>query len=54
MMFKHDDKDRSKTLKKAEEADLLEFCHQQGMTQEETEVFVRNSIKKLYEDEALD
>lgn len=51
MIYHYDDKDISRKVKAAEVEDLKAYCEAQGFTPEQTELFIKNSIERLYSDE---
>ena len=51
MIFDPNQKEWSDKLKKFEIEELKAFCKEQGFTEAETEEFVKNSIKRLYEED---
>lgn len=48
MNFKYNDKRIPEKLKKFEEEELIEYCKTQGFSEEQTEIFVKNSLDNLY------
>ena len=40
---------RAETIAENERFELLEYCKAQGFTEEQTEIFVRNSLESLNE-----
>ena len=53
-LFLPDEKDISKKLLEYEKAELGEYCKQQGFTKEQTETFIKNSIKSMYANDWID
>ena len=49
MMFDKNTPDLTNNLKHEDAQELKEYCELQGFTEKETEVFVKNSLEKLYE-----
>lgn len=49
-LFAPNTKDIEKKLLEHEKEELEEYCKEQGFTKEETEVFVKNSIKNRRND----
>jgi hypothetical protein len=48
MMFEKGTSNLESKLKNKEKQELVEYCKSQGFTEKETEVFVKNSLEKLY------
>lgn len=53
MTYCYDDKDTSKKLRAAETEELRDYCEAQGFTPEQTALFIKNSLKRLYPDEEV-
>ena len=48
MTFRYNDKNIPEKLKSAEEEELSEYCKAQGFSDEQTRMFVQNSLAKMY------
>ena len=51
MIFSVGSKDTKEKLKRLEQEELEDFCREQGYTEEQTRVFVKNSLANTYPEE---
>lgn len=51
-LFSRDTEDLGEKLKQIEREELEDYCKEQGFTPDETAIFVKNSISRLFDDDS--
>lgn len=51
MTFRYNAKNIDEELRQHEIEELLDYCNEQGFSEEQTEIFVKNSLARIYPDE---